>query len=133
MLTMLAATSAYQPFQPARRPGGKPDARPRYRVLVHRRFERQFAQMVERVGLAAAQEFWDHVSTDPGAKPATASTCILRGQAGRPISDGWSRTVHYELASAARIDYQFNNAYKTGDGADPHPVVAILTICYSSH
>jgi hypothetical protein len=30
--------SAYQPFTPARRPGGRPAARPRYQVLVHRKF-----------------------------------------------------------------------------------------------
>ena len=30
---------AYQPFEPTRRPGGKPPRKPRYRVLVHRQYE----------------------------------------------------------------------------------------------
>ena len=33
----------------------------------------------------------------------------------------------------ARADYQFNDQYKTATDGDPHPVVAILTIDYSSH
>lgn len=46
---------------------------------------------------------------------------------------GWSKTYHYEISSAGRIDYQFHNEFKGGDRGDPHPVVAILTISYGSH
>ena len=80
-----------------------------------------------------AQEFWDHVAMAAGSPALIASTTLLRGRAGQPIGEGWSRTVHYELSSKARANYQYNNAYRTRPDGDPHPVVAILTIDYSSH
>lgn len=49
------------------------------------------------------------------------------------MSDGWSRTHHYELTGAARVNYQYNNRYKTTVDGDEHPVVAILTIDFGSH
>lgn len=128
-----ATASGYQPYQPARRPGGRPQGRPQYRVLVHRKFLTHWSEVDERVGLRAAQEFWDHVAKTPGVPPPTAGTTILRGKAGRPKGPGWSRTFHYELSSKARIDYQFHDAFKTAPEGDEHPVVAILTINYSSH
>jgi hypothetical protein len=88
---------------------------------------------VDRIGIQQAQEFWDHLAMAPGSSPPTANTTLLRGKAGQPIGDGWSRTVHYELSSMARANYQYNNAYRTRPDGDPHPVVAILTIDYSSH
>lgn len=129
----MTTSRAYQPFEPARRPGGRPDQAPRYRVLVHGRFQRHYEQLVDRVGLQQARQFWDHVAMNPGSRSAIASTCYLRGKAGRPQGPGWSRTIHYELTGSARIDYQFHDAYCTEAGGDPHPVVAILTVSYSSH
>jgi len=125
--------SAYQPFQPARRPEGKPAGKPTYRVLVHRKFANHWAELVERVGLQQAQQFWDHVSQAPGSTSGIASTVILRGKAGRAQGPGWSRTHHYELSGAARIDYQYHNEFRVRTDGDAHPVVAILTINYSSH
>ncbi|MEY9875982.1 hypothetical protein ABH931_005489 [Streptacidiphilus sp. MAP12-33] len=127
------SSSAYDPHEPARRPGGKPDEQPKYRVLVHRRFKRLYEQLADRVGLQQAQQFWDHVSHDPGNPAPVASTCILRGKAGKPQGPGWSRTTHYEVSGAARIDYQFNDEYRVEADGDAHRVVAILTINYSSH
>ncbi|SET59643.1 hypothetical protein [Nonomuraea wenchangensis] len=126
-------TSSYDPMRPARRPGGRPAAAPQYRVLVHRRYLQHFRQLEERVGLQQAQQFWDHVSQEPGKPSALASITILRGAAGRPRGPGWSRTHHYELTSKARVDYQYHDEYTTEAGADPHPVVAILTISFGSH
>jgi len=125
--------SAYDPLQPAKRPGGKPDEQPKYRVLVHKRFRRLYEELAPRTGLQQAQQFWDHVAHDPGSPAPVASTCILKGTAGRPKGPGWSRTVHYEVTGAARIDYQFCDEYQTSTDGDLHPVVAILTINYSSH
>ena len=85
------------------------------------------------MGMQQAQEFWDHLAMAPGSPPPTANTTLLRGTAGQPKGEGWSRTVHYELSSKARANYQYNNAYRTRADGDAHPVVAILTIDYTSH
>jgi hypothetical protein len=85
------------------------------------------------VGIQQAKQFWDHVSINPGQKSPLASIAILRGKAGIPMADGWSRTYHYEVSGAGRIDYQFNNEHQTHEGGDKHRVVAILTISYGSH
>ena len=127
------AASAYQPYAPARRPGGKPPEKPAYRVLVHRQFQPAWEQLSERVGLESAQQFYDHVASSPGQPPAVGRTSILRGAAGRPLGHGFSRTIHYEISGAGRIDYQFNDAFTGGAHGDPHPVVLLLTIDLSSH
>ncbi len=124
---------AYQPFEPARRPGSRPAERPSYRVLVHHRLRERWAALPGRVGLENAQQFWDHVATNPGQPASVGSTSILRGKAGQPRAPGFSRTIHYEITGAGRIDLQFANTFKTKDGADPHPVVFILSINLSSH
>lgn len=126
-------TRAYQPLVPARRPGSKPDAKPAYRVLVHRKFFNHWKELVDRVGVQQAKQFWDHVAFTPGQTSAIASITFLRGKAGRPMADGWSRTHHYEITGAGRVDYQFHNEFTGGADGDPHPVVAILTINYGSH
>lgn len=125
--------SDYQPFQPARRPGSRPDKKPIYRVLVHRKYRNHWDELVARVGLQQAQQFWDHVVSTPGATSAIASITILRGKAGASRGAGWSRTHHYEVSGAGRIDYQYHNAFKTSADGDEHRVVAMLTISYSSH
>jgi len=129
----VTSTRAYQPLWPAQRPGGRPPEAPQYRVLVHRRYYDKWLEMPERVGLEAAQEFWDHIAVRPGSRPPLASTVILRGRAGNPQGPGWSSTIHYELSSMARVNYQYCDTYRTSPKGDEHRVVAILTIDYSSH
>lgn len=125
--------SAYKPLEPARAPGGKPQVAPGYRVLVHRKYSNHWAEIVDRVGIQQAQQFWAHVTTTPGVKSPIASITILKGTVGRPKADGWSRTYHYELSGAARINYQFHNHFTGGTEGDPHKVVALLTIDFGSH
>lgn len=124
---------AYRPFQPARRPGGKPAARPRYRVLVHRRFAQAWGELPDRVGLASARQFYDHVAATPGQPAPINRTGVLRGRAGEPMAPGFSRTIHYEISGAGRIDYQYHDSYIDGAHGDPHPVVFIRSINLSSH
>lgn len=124
---------AYAPFVPARRPGGRPPERPRYRVLVHRSFAPEWASLPRHVGLESAQQFYDHAATDPGRPPDINRTTVLRGQAGRPRFPGCSRTIHYEISGAGRIDYQFADEFRGGRTGDPHPVTLILTIDLGSH
>jgi CO/xanthine dehydrogenase Mo-binding subunit len=119
--------AGYRPFQPARRPSGRPAAKPRYRVLVHRKFADLWASLPERVRLAAAQQFYDHVANTPGQPAAVNRTGVLRGRAGEPMAAGFSRTIHYEISGAGRIDYQFHDTYRGARG-DPHPVVFIRAI-----
>lgn len=132
-MNQVVTKSAYEPNVPARRHGGRPSVAPKYRVLVHRRYLEYYNDLAKRVGLKQAQQFWDHVSQNPGVPDPIASTCFLKGKAGHPKGPGWSRTVHYEVSSSARIDYQYCETYTTEPDGDPHPVVAILTINYSSH
>jgi hypothetical protein len=127
------AGSAYKPYRPAKRPGGRPGCTPKFRVLVHRSYLDHYNRMPEAVGLQQAKELWDHLAFTPNAHPVTSQSCVLRGKAGRPMGPGWSRTFHYEVSSKARVNYQYHDAYKTDSEGDPHPVVAILTISLSSH
>jgi hypothetical protein len=126
-------TGAYSPFQPAARPGERPPDKPSYRVLVHRKFAHLWEQLPQRVGLESAQQFYDHVAHTPGQPPKVNSSSYLRGKAGAPKFDGGSRTIHYEISGAGRINYQFVNAYTSGEHGDPHPVVFILSIDLGSH
>lgn len=126
-------TGAYEPYRPAARPGGRPTERSRYRVLVHRRFHAEWERLPVRVGLASAQQFYDHVAMTPGAPSAVNRTTVLRGRAGRPKFPGASRTIHYEISGDGRIDYQFADAFTGGADGDPHPVVLVLTVAFGSH
>ena len=89
--------------------------------------------MLFRSGLQSAQQFYDHVAFTPGSPPLVNSATILRGKAGEPKFVGGSRTIHYEISGAGRINYQYVNAYADGRSGDPHPVVFILTIELGSH
>ena len=124
---------AYRPHLPVRRPGGRPEQAPRYRILVHRQFKHLWDALPDRVGLQGAQQFYDHVAQTPGSPATINRTGVLRGKAGRPIAEGFSRTIHYEISGAGRIDYQFNDTYTGGTAGDPHPVVFVLSINLSSH
>lgn len=106
---------------------------PAFRVLVHRQYYEKYERLAEVVGVKQAQELWDYLATTPDKPPKTGSCCILKGKAGDPQGVGWSRTRHYEASSKVRIDYEFHREYRTTDVADPHPVVAIRTITFSSH
>lgn len=127
------AGHAYHPLWVTSRPAGKPDVAPVYRVLVEKKFHGKWLELANRVGLESATQFWDHVAMSPGQIPSINGSCILRGKAGAPKAEGWSRTIHYELSSMCRIDYQYNNEYRTHVEGDLHKIVAILTINYTSH
>jgi hypothetical protein len=126
-------TSAYEPLQPARRPETSPGQAPTYRVLVHRKYTQHYSELPDRVGVQQAQQLWDHLASNPGRPSPIASTTVLKGEAGRPKGPGWSRTIHYEVSSSARVDYQYCDEYRTSPTGDPHKVVAILTISFGSH
>lgn len=103
------------------------------RVLVHRRHHERWLQLTDRVGSESAQQFWDHVAFTPDRPPAINLATVLRGAAGRPEEAGFSHTIHYEISSMARIDYQYSRDYRGGREGDPHPVVRIRAIQYGSH
>jgi hypothetical protein len=128
-----AESSAYRPYTNTRRPGGPPDYQPRYRVVVHRQHESRWVELADRIGLAQAQKFYDHVAQTPGTPAAGIKLDFLRGGAGR-AQDGFSRVMHWRVpGSAARIDYSFNDAFTGGSNGDPHPVVRVEAVKFSSH
>jgi len=127
------APGAYRPHVAARRPGGKPPERPIFRVLVHRQYLGTWNGLPARVGLANAQQFWDHVAMTPGQPPRVGTSSVMKGKHAAPKWPGYSRTIHYEITGAGRIDYQFNPAATEGTRGDRHGVVKILTIDLGSH
>jgi len=124
--------SAYQPYQPAKRPGGKPDTQPKWRVIVHRKHAPLWSQLADKVGLRNAQRAWDYLATRPNVAPAIGTSTKLKGM-GKYARDGWSAPHHYEVSGAGRIDYQYNPRYQATANGDPHPVVRIVSINLDSH
>jgi hypothetical protein len=102
-------------------------------VVVHRRLLERWGNLAENVGLESAQQFYDHVSKTPGEPPPINSSTVLKGKAGNPKEPGFSRTIHYEVSSSGRIDYQWNADFTGGRDGDPHGVVRILAINLGSH
>lgn len=99
---------------------------------MHRQYAALWDELPHQVGLEAAQKFYDYAANTPGQIPSIGTATILKGSLGQPITEGFSRTVHYEISGAGRIDFQYHNAY-TGKAGDPHPVVFILRITLGSH
>jgi hypothetical protein len=126
-------SGAYESYIPAARPGGRPATRPRYRILVHRRYLERWRVLPARVGLENARQFYDHIANTLGLPPAVGRSSYLRGRAAEPTAPGFSRTIHDEITGAGRIDYQFHDAYTGGARGDPHPVVRIVRIGLGSH
>lgn len=124
--------SAYSPYAPARRPGGKPGEKPNYRVLIHHKYLDRWDALVERVGLANAQRAWDHLAMQPGSPPLIGQCSKMRGMA-KHAKDGWSHIYHYEASSMARIDYQFHPGIQVSEGMEACPVVRILRLELGSH
>lgn len=124
---------AYRPHVAARRPGGQPDERPVFRVLVHRQYLGIWNELPDRVGLANAKQFWDHVAMTSGQPPKVGTSSVMKGKHAAPKWPGYSKTIHYEITGAGRIDYQFNPTTTEGAHGDPHGVVKILTIDLGSH
>ena len=88
---------------------------------------------MSRVGEENARQFWDHVARSPGEPPRVGSSSVMKGKHNKGKWPGFSKTIHYEISGAGRIDYQFNPESKEGVRGDPHPVVKILTIDLGSH
>lgn len=123
----------YRPYGAARAPQGRPTEKPRWRVLVHRKSAAAWAGLTDAVGLESVQQLWDHICMTPDQPPTVGSSVFLRGHHHRGKWPGYSRTVHYGISGAGRIDYQYNPASTEGSSGEPHPVVKILYIDLSSH
>ena len=127
------APGAYRPYVSARRPGEGPGGRPRYRVLVHREYLEDWKSLPRRVRLPNAQQFWDHVANTPGRPPRVGTSTVMKGKHNSPKWAGYSKTIHYEITGAGRIDYQYADATAEGGKGDVHAVVKILSIELGSH
>jgi len=124
--------SNYAPYQPARRPGGKPDRKPVWRVVVHRKDQDKWDALAGRVGLQSAQRVWDHLAAQPDLPPLIGQCQKLRGME-KFVKDGWSSIYHYEVSSMGRLDFQYNRHHQADPEKEPCPVVRILRIDLSSH
>jgi hypothetical protein len=125
---------AYSPFVPAKRPGGRPESKPEYRILVHKRFLNKWEEIAERIGLEQAKKLYDSISSSPWKFPDGVNGGILKGKSGKPESEGFSRTHHWRVpGSATRVDYQYHNEFTQPPLKDPHKIVKIININYSSH
>lgn len=124
---------AYRPFASARYPlEGKPDNKPEWRVLVHRKHLERWSEMESRCGQANSKELWVHLTTRPNQEPLLGTCTPMKG--GRyKATDGWSRVFHYEITGAARVDYRYAAAFSDGKLGDEHKVVQIISIDYGSH
>jgi hypothetical protein len=100
---------------------------------VHQAFLEDWNSLAERVGLQNAQQFWDHVAHTPGSPPTVGTSCVMKGKHNKAKWTGYSKTVHYEISGAGRIDYQHCAATTEGKGKDFHAVVKILSIDFGSH
>lgn len=124
---MSARPGGYKPYQSLRRPGGSPDAKPAYRVLVKRDQAAAWDRHVLGCGLQSAQQCWDHLAFTPNRVPKVNSSTMLRGKNFRG-KDGWSNRLHYRVGKAVRVDYEYHDAYTGGSKGDPHPVVRIVWV-----
>ena len=57
----------------------------------------------------------------------------MKGKHNGPKWPGYSKTIHYKITGAGRIDYQFNPSATEGARGDPHGVVKITSIDLGSH
>lgn len=57
----------------------------------------------------------------------------MKGKHNGPKWSGYSKTIHYEISGAGRIDYQYTDATTEGAKGDAHAVVKILSIDLGSH
>ena len=126
------ANSAYAPYRPARRPGGRPSEKPAYRVLVHHKFKDLWDALPERVGIQNAERVWDHLAQQPGLAPLIGQCTKMKGMA-KFATNGWSPIYHYEISSMGRLDYQFHQEHQATVDLEPCKVVRILRISLSSH
>ena len=102
-------------------------------MLVHRQYLETWNSLAERIGLENAQQFWDHVALTPGEHPRIGTSSVMKGRHNGPKWPGYTKTIHYEISGAGRIDYQYNRASTEGAQRDAHSVVKILTIDLGSH
>lgn len=123
---------AYDPNVTVASPGGKPDRKPRFRVLIPQTLWSTWAKAVEQAPKKNTQRLWDHLAYRPDQPPLVGTVTAMKGghMAGK---DGWSRVYHYELTGAGRVDYQFHPKYVGGAVGDEHAVVRIINITMSSH
>jgi hypothetical protein len=107
--------------------------KPAFRILVHHKYLAVWNELADRVGLINAQQFWDHVAMTPGQPPKVGTSSIMKGKHNAPKWPGYSKTIHYEVTGAGRVDYQFNPSATEGARGDPHGVVKIMSIDLGSH
>jgi len=129
---------AYDPYRTLGRPGGKPTAKPRFRVLIHKRDWAGWQKLIDEAGAENAQQLWDHLANRADQPPLLGTTTLLRGDHMKG-KNGWSRVYHYEVTGPGRVDYRIHPKHDGGikddDNGQPdkHPCVRIIDISMGSH
>jgi hypothetical protein len=124
--------SSYRPFVSARRPGGPPAGKPKWRVIVHRKHLQLWNDLVDRCGLQAAQQCWDQLAFNADRPSPFGNITMMKGKL-RHGKDGWSGVHHYEITGAGRVDFQHHANFSGGAIGDEHAVVRIISIDLGSH
>lgn len=123
---------SYRPYVAARRPRGRAEKKPKWRVIVHRKHVQLWEDLVSICGLQAAQQCWDHLALAADRPSPFGNITIMKGKL-RHGKDGWSGVHHYEITGAGRVDFQYHPKFSGGATGDEHPVVRIISIDLSSH
>lgn len=124
---------AYDPLRALGRPGGRPDAKPRFRVLLHKRDWAMWQKLVAEAGEENAQQLWDHLAHRADLPPLLGTSTPLKGGHVAKTPDGWSRVHHYEVSGPGRVNYRYHHDYTGGETGDAHMCVKIIAIDLGSH
>lgn len=123
---------AYDPLVSVESPGGKPEKKPRFRVLINKSHWRAWERMIQAVGAQSAQRLWNHLAHSADQPPLVGQVTRMKG-GHMKATGGWSAVHHYEVSGAGRVDFRYHHSFTGGATGEPHGVVQVIRVDLSSH